>query len=53
MSETTGERQIDIVKLKQMITLIIKRMLKPALLIVAATGMSEKKTAQIGRQMTM
>ena len=51
ISETTGERQIDIVKLKKMITVIIRITESAVDLTVAATGIRLKNTAQIGRQM--
>ena len=47
--ETTGERQTDITKLKQMTTAIMRAMLSAmALTENATTGMKQKKTAQIG-----
>ena len=53
ISDTTGERQTDIKKLKQMMTAIIRRMERPAARTVAATGMNVKNSAQIGRQIRM
>ena len=50
MRETTGERQTDMTKLKQMTTAIMRAMLSAiALTENATTGMKQKKTAQTGR----
>ena len=52
MRETTGERQTDMTKLKQMTTAIMRAMLSAmALTENATTGMKQKKTAQIGSPM--